>query len=367
MSFHDDLTSAEFNAEVALAGVLSEFWRDALHNCMAIAEYQPDLLIGLAHGGSTPTRATVHLWQRLMRSPAPPVLYTNLGSEKLVRYQAYRHAQGVAAPHAGIHFSPDVQSDLMEWIPRQADWLNEFRTQILSVTGQRIPDTILVIDETVQEGRAMLLSLSLLEALFPLAQALFMDGPYISWRETFAWCWLKMTQPAAHAEVARRTRQDSGDRWRIDNLLKTLAAGTEDVHHESFAFRYLDEDSECLQVLSEILPAATWLSMQVWIEAQIEAHFRTQTEHSDAASLFQQVRQVHPHDLAVKRVVRTLQRSGGITAAEAAAMFHMSTEKAVELLESMVASSDWQARYSDAPRIIRTRTRRGLVYHYEGQ
>ena len=105
----------------------------------------------------------------------------------------------------------------------------------------------------------------------------------------------------------------------------------------------------------------------MWIEAQIEAYFPAQTEQADAATLFQQVGKVFRHDLAALRVLRTLNRSGSITTAEAAAMFHMSTEKAAELLDSMVASSDWQARYSDAPRIIRTRTRRGPVYHYEGQ
>ena len=112
------------------------------------------LLLGLAHGGSTPTRATAHLWQQITGKPAPPVLYTNLGSEKFGRYRDDCRAQGLPAPYQGL-VDEDDQFRYRTWIAAQTDWLDEVRAQILNATGQRVPDTILVIDETIAEGRAM--------------------------------------------------------------------------------------------------------------------------------------------------------------------------------------------------------------------
>lgn len=366
MSYYDGNVPTDFDAEAVLAEVLNDFWRVALHNCKIIASHQPDLLIGLAHGGSTPTRATAHLWQKITGKPAPPVLYTNLGSEKFGRYRDDCRAQGLPAPCQGL-VDDDDQFRYRTWIAAQTDWLDEVRAQILNVTGQRVPDTILVIDETIAEGRALLLSLTLLELLFPLAQASFLDGPYFKWRDACAWCWLKMTQPAAYVTLVARKEQDSRAFWDIHFTLSALASGTEDVTDDSFAFRYIDEESACLQPLTPILPAATWLSMQVWIEAQIEAYFQQQIGAADAATLFQQVQWEGIRNLTVLRVTETLGRSSGLTAGEVAAMFHMSREQAAELLDALVASTDWHARTEAVPRIVRTPTRRGLIYHYEGE
>ena len=208
---HHYIHPADFDVDTVLADVLAEFWWMALRNCVLIDKHRPDLVIGLAHGGIAPTRATADLWQRLSPTKSPAVLYTNLGGEKIVRYRAACAGLGLQAFY-GFQSSYEEILHFLEWLPLQTDWLGEFRTQIMEVMQDRIPETILVIDEMMAEGRTMLLSLGLLHILLPHTKALFVDGPHFNWREAFAWCWLKKTEPEAFQVLLDRVNQDRRSR-----------------------------------------------------------------------------------------------------------------------------------------------------------
>lgn len=181
---------------------LDAFYEVAAAACDNIAKKSPDLVIALMQAGRFPLLATQTLWNQTQHRPFPPVLLTNIGTEKMHRYEEMCHdIEFNDYLHHNIDpwdkghtfdFQHRETGHLLAWAIRQQHWLDELGRQIEQVLGNgTIPRRILVLEDFIQDGRSCLLTHGLLHALFPSCAVSMLSTTVSDWRDRAADAWLQ--------------------------------------------------------------------------------------------------------------------------------------------------------------------------------
>ncbi len=232
--------------------------------CAAIRDAQPDLVIGLAHSGWMPVVVARGLWQATEHQPFPPCLRINLGLEKSEIFRKLRKAAGLG------DFTANYQGafwvvPLLVWAEDQLGWQSELREMAAETLGKnREPRRILVLDEMVSEGDTYLMTLSLLRAVYPDADARFLAGR-TTWVNELADLWLAETQPG----MDRAALLKDDPRGMRKEGLKRIVVGTEDVAANSLRWQFVTGAHPGLQSLSKIIPMPDLLACREWVEARV--------------------------------------------------------------------------------------------------
>lgn len=232
--------------------------------CAAIRDFQPDLVIGLAHSGWMPVVVARALWQTTESQPFPPCLRINLGLEKAGLFRDRRKAAGVGDYNANYNDAFRI-APLLVWAEDQLGWQAELREMVAETLGpNRAPQRILVLDEMVSEGDTYLMALSLLHAVYPNAEAQFLAGRF-GWSSEMADLWLAETHP----ELDRAALVKDDPRGIRKEGLERIVVGTEDVAVNSLRWQFVSEENPGLQSLSEVVPMPDLLACREWVEARV--------------------------------------------------------------------------------------------------
>jgi hypothetical protein len=136
-----------------------EFCLDALYwlgrgACDEIRDFDPDLLLVLAHGGWGVLWAIQVCWQATQEATLPLVLATNLGREKIERYYGIRDGLPCVSinPFVADYAQEPEVGYFLDWVSQQIDWQEQLRSQVLDALDGRTPRRILVLDDTTWEG-----------------------------------------------------------------------------------------------------------------------------------------------------------------------------------------------------------------------
>jgi hypothetical protein len=313
--------------------------------CQEIEGFDPDLVVALYHSGQAPLRAALALWRQTRHGPFPPVVRTNLGREKVRRYDELRAELGWS-PLVSWVDSERRLAHCLAWIDEQHAWREELGNQVAEVLGEGVtPDRILVIDDFLYEGTTWVLALGLLHSLFPAAESRFMSGALDGWRGTLAEMWLdkhhrgvyKALEAKAQAARHKNVFPSCG------TYLGRIVAGTEDVDGESLAWQPITARSEVTKSLSRFLPAKIWRELPVWAYRTIEVYVRQRAAEAprlsaawrEGADPQRQIehRRLSPAHLVLKEA--WLHKP--VTCSSVAALCRMSPSEATGLLNRLVA------------------------------
>lgn len=326
----------------SLDAVLDTFYEVAAAACDHIAEQSPDLVIALMQAGRFPLAATQSLWQLTQQRPFPPVLLTNIGTEKMRRYEElcqdiefndYLH-HNIDLWGKGHNFDSQHRETghLLAWVHNQKSWLDELGHQVEQILGHDCtPRRILVLEDFIQDGRSCLLTHGLLHALYPECAVLMLSGTVSDWRDRAAAAWLESQgRPELKSVLAEDTYTiEYGLKRNGLYRLNRVAAGTEDVEREGLAWKWLTPENGHVQGLSPHLTFEECIAISAWIEQTIESHIqlaagrgRTGAEHNvrRAALLVEQLLSAHLwlHGCSVPGAAAAY---AGTSAAEAARIF----------------------------------------------
>jgi hypothetical protein len=342
-----------------------DFWQTAQHNCALIDHLQPELVIGLAHGGILPTRATEVAWASLIDRPFPPVLYTNLGREKIDYYEDWCKANGGHPGFNGEQSGLEGILHFLDWLPSRVDWQDELLHQIEATLGTGVePGVIMVIDEMGAEGNTMLLTLGLLEILYPMAETHFVDHVYFEWRSDLGQLWLKEHHPQVLKRILAEAEQSE---WKSQHAIYKIMSGTEDIDPASLSFRPLSPKNEDVQRLAKYLPVETWLSMPAQAETALldeVARLAANRTMQDARSRVNWEYVGRANRLTPYRLLRHLRKWGQITLAEAALTLSVEEDEVKEVMEQLMPRVRHEARYGRMQDVDASPTRFGLTYHF---
>ncbi len=250
---------------------LEQFWEMAQSICATVAVFQPDLAIGLAHGGFPLLYAAQVAWREACRTPFPPMLRLNIGWEKRDR-MARGHTPYVEWPEEA-----GTDAAVLAWTARQSDWQAELAGLVAGVLGpNRTPERILAVDDFYFEGITWLQTVGLLEATFPGVDARFMVTQ-MEWRPPLMKELLRRHHPEVYEYLATPSSQDErrtlDDSYSMD--LRWLATGSEDdLGPDSLAWRRISPDSPTMSRLTALLPSEELMRAPTWIYATIAAYVR---------------------------------------------------------------------------------------------
>lgn len=324
-----------------LTKTLARLWCSAGDVCAEIQQFQPDVIVALYHGVQPLLLATQIFWQEQpgASQPFPPVVRTNLGREKFTRYDRVPSRLEMSY-FLGFYVSSLERGHYLAWLSKQDDWLTALRGQVEAEIGTTPPARILVLDDMTYEGTSWVQAIGLLYTLYPQAEIIFVEGGETGWRTEFVYAWLNRFHPEVFEPMARdwpREKQRSGYST-YESYLNHLSLGTEDVASESLDWRPLAPDGPTLNYLTRYLPAEDWLAIPAWITATTTATIRRWTQAGRLPARFkcQERRerrlQLEPRDL----IARELWLRRRLTAAEAAALAHISVEAAETILASFL-------------------------------
>ncbi len=247
-----------------IAGALESLFDLGQAACDAIRDFQPDLVIGLAHSGWMPVPVTRALWQTAESQPFPPCLRINLGLEKARIFRDIRQAAGMGDFNANYQGAFWVVP-LLVWAEDQLGWQAELREMVAETMGPNTaPRRILVLDEMVSEGDTYLMTFSLLRSVYPDAEARFLAGR-TTWANELADLWLAETYP----ELDQAALMKEDPRGMRKEGLKRSVVGTEDVAVNSLRWQFVTEAQPGLQSLSEVIPMPDLLACRAWVEARV--------------------------------------------------------------------------------------------------
>ena len=247
-----------------ITGALESLFDLGQAACATIRDFQPDLVIGLAHSGWVPVPVARALWQSAESQPFPPCVRINLGLEKSGIFRDLRRAAGLG------DFTANYQGafwvvPLLVWAEDQLGWQAELRDMVAETMGQnKETRRILVLDEMVSEGDTYLMTLSLLRAVYPDADARFLAGR-TTWANELADLWLAETQPG----LDRAALMKDDPRGMRKEGLKRIVVGTEDVALNSLRWQFVTEAHPGLKSLSEVIPMVDLLACREWVEARV--------------------------------------------------------------------------------------------------
>ena len=265
-----EATRGDLSGQTRFDNMIEQIYQTAREMCQVIDDFQPDLVIALAHGAWGVLWAVEAYWGfRKDARALPPVMVTNLGREKMERYERVRanlpcaHIEPFVADYAG----EQEVGYFLSWLEQQQDWIEQFRQQAQRATSAAL-QRILILDDTMLEGCTYRLAIGLAEAAFPQAKIRFINANVLSWRSELAYPWLEKHIPGWSED----------QHWKITGALYYLATGTEDIHIDSLAWEPITTQSEIIEKMKAYLPAEKWLELPGWmlhtIQASVQERFQ---------------------------------------------------------------------------------------------
>ena len=301
-----------------------------------IDTFEPDLLLVLARGGFAPLWALQSLWKENNETNIPPVLITNIGREKLTRYEYHRQKIGMnfmADFEPFDYFEPFERGYFLLRMEQQTDWRSELRQQVESCLGRdRKPTRILVIDDTVFRGYTTVVALGLLLAEYPDAEARMIAAEIPHWRIELSAPWL-----AEKSEGATEATK-----YEIETCLFHFATGTSDVGPDSLYLENLQLESYVMQKHVKHLPAETWLGLGSWMEKHIKAYMRQYARQAENIlnqdEILQKQKSIRRPCLTPEELMyRQRWMSANLDPKEVSQEMEMSVENAEKLLRNVAA------------------------------
>ncbi len=238
---------------------------------------QPDLVVALVHSGWPAVYAATVLWSETRAQRFPPLLRTNLGREKIVRYNT--HLAETGDEGETDWFVPDYILDqipeFLDWLAKQDDWLTELHQQVQDTLGTSIaPKRVLIFDDFVHEGATKQLVLGLFNQLYPDAWVQLYIADW-KWRDPAIDAWLELYHPDLISSLQATSEIVDGQMiFKPRAYVNLLAVGTTDVVRDSLAYRHITAESEELVPLLPFLPAEEWLNLPKWFYAQTREYIR---------------------------------------------------------------------------------------------
>jgi len=294
--------------------------------CLDIREFQPDLVVVLAHGGWGLLWAVEALWNK--EDPFPPVLVTNIGREKLKRYDALRpqpfleHMNLYVAEYAG-----DIENGFfLAWVSRQKGWHDALRKQVLETLQGSEPKRVLVLDDANFVGSTFRIVLRLLADIFPDCMTRMLAGDAFEWRNEIAASWL-----TAHG-VTSEIQKDHTFSLEVFSLVP----GTEDDgDNDSFSWRLLTRENKVFDVLGKTLPVETWMELPAWAKREVREKVAGFPRNSTPGDGWMQGRPVRMVLDKVELVLQHAWLHGSIGLKQAAEILGTSAGKAGYRLRSL--------------------------------
>jgi hypothetical protein len=251
---------------------LDLLWEVAVQVVRRILAFQPDVVVALLHSGWAPAKAARMLWQATQAEPFPPLVKTNLGREKISLYPGGSKRFG-AGNFLEDYSDPFQIGHFLAWLVQQKKWHAELAGQIQAqLPAGETPQRIMIVDDWIAEGNTWILSLGLLDIIFPQAEKQFVAGEF-SWKQSFHRLWLETFHPHLLEQLDSSHDQDCSvdeNRHVLINHLIRLIPGTEDVDAASFDWRPITTSSPDVQKLTKYLPAEEWLELPRFVDKMID-------------------------------------------------------------------------------------------------
>jgi len=248
--------------------ILDRFFGIATQVCNETLAFQPDVVIVLMHSGRMPLYAGMELWQRTQQTPFPPIVGVNLGREKLKRFNELENRPGVTNCFIGALESDDVIAFFLAWLYDQTHWQEDLRACIQEKVGEATAPRILIIDELIHEGSTWLLTLGLLNLIYPKAEIQFYSAN-VEWKHHFFDAWIEAQHPELlktdlippkEALLPTGSAREAGIR---------TVVGTEDIDAESLDWQTIQSSSANMELLSKYLPVQTWMELPRFVEQAV--------------------------------------------------------------------------------------------------
>jgi hypothetical protein len=259
-----EATRGKLSGQTRFDDMLEQLYQTAQAICQVIDAFQPDLIVALAHGAWGVLWAVETYWMSSKGEQSlPPVMVTNLGREKMERYERVRENLPCAriSPFVADYAGEEEVGYFLSWVEQQQDWIEQFRQQAQAVI-RTDPERILILDDTMLEGCTYRLAIGLAETAFPKAAVRFINGNVLAWRSELTYPWLEKQIPDWSEK----------QHWMIAKILYFLATGTEDIHIDSLAWEPITRQSPIIEKASVYLPAEKWLELPGWMMHTIQAH-----------------------------------------------------------------------------------------------
>jgi len=313
--------------------VLDRFFGIATQVCNETLAFQPDVVIALMHSGWIPVFAGMELWRRTQRFTFPPIVRVNLGREKIKRFNELENRSGVTNCFVGELESEDVVAFFLAWLYDQTPWQDELRAQIREKVGEATAPRILIIDELIHEGSTWLLTLGLLNLIYPKADIRFYSAN-IEWKDRLLDAWIE----AQHPELLKTDLFPPKERrWPLVPAREAavrMVVGTEDVEPESLDWKTIGPSSDNMGLLSQYLPISAWMELPRFVEQTIsnEIAVRAGKYVPNLNILKDPEKRLQPGLL----VMREIYRHGQLTIKQIAKTFGWSAAKARYYLDRQV-------------------------------
>jgi hypothetical protein len=251
---------------------LDLLWEVAVQVVCRILSFQPDVVVALLHSGWAPAKAARMLWQATQAEAFPPLVKTNLGREKISFYPG--GSKKISAGNfLGDYSDPFQIGHFLAWLVHQKKWLAVLAGQIQAqLPAAETPQRIMIVDDWIAEGNTWILSLGLLDILYPQAEKQFVAGAS-SWKKSFHRLWLESFHPHLLQQLNSSPGRDGSvveNRHVLINHLIRLIPGTEDVDAASFDWQPITASSPDIQKLTKYLPAKEWLELPRFVDKMIE-------------------------------------------------------------------------------------------------
>ncbi len=324
-----------------LETILATFWTFAESVCGEMDSFQPNLVIALAHSGKVALRAVQTLWRETRTRPFPPTLLTNIGSEKSKLYADMRLQLGYGRFRGEVFTHDATIGHFLAWAANQSHWQVELKQQIAEVLGEGVvPQRVLVVDDLFYEGHTCLLTLNLLNLIFPSVDSLFIAGG-LEWRSDMFQLWADQFHPELSEKVEELTgfsRGASSPESFIGGA-DELIPGTEDVHPDSLAWRPIMADSPLVQSLATHLPVEEWFNLSLWAYTTIEDYIRQRARGeitSDNEGDVNPFRTAARHFPVEYLITREIWRRGSLSRSEIGSLLHPERDKVEEKLGGLL-------------------------------
>lgn len=273
-----EIDRGKLSGQARFDNMIEQLYKTARAICVEIADFQPDLVVVLAHGGWGVLWAVEAYWVASRGGqPFPPVMVTNLGREKMERYERVRENLPCAHifPFMGEYAGDQEVGYFLAWLAGQQDWIEQFRQQAQAARSTS-PERVLILDDDMMEGCTYRLSIGLAEAAFPKADVHFINGLVLAWRSELAYPWL-----AKHIPDWSEAKHE-----KITHALYYLGPGTEDIHIESLEWKPITAQSPVMEEVRALLPPEKWLELPGWmmqtIQAQVQERYQRDAQAQTA-------------------------------------------------------------------------------------
>ena len=249
--------------------------------CSEVENFQPDLVIGLAHSGWMPVTVASTLWSEIHVASFPPTLRTNIGHEKYAIYQErFQPPMPAYCCSECCGNSPDRLGHYLAWIADQRRWQEVLRSQMRAAYPYP-PARVLVVDDLFGGRRTCYIALGLLETLYPRAEIRMIAGER-DLTNAFIEAWLSQFAPALGRQIAPLHEPQSRTRYAhpLYEQLKPLISGSEDIVPQSLKWRPLTPQSAAVKALDGLVEPETILAAPAWASS-LACQYALQRQHGE--------------------------------------------------------------------------------------